>query len=131
MQPIARQTLRGLLPALVASAALLGGHAVAQEGMAPLQATQLLDADVTNRQDEEIGEVVELILSADGRVEEVVLSVGGFLGMGERLVALPFADVEIVFEDPSDPEEGDVNVVVDATRETLEAMPAVEYELED
>ena len=41
-----------------------------------------------------IGDVNEVILDRSGRIEAVVIGVGGFLGVGEKNVAVPFTDVE-------------------------------------
>src|SRR3712207_6088541 len=41
-----------------------------------------------------IGDVSEVILDRSGRIEEVVIGVGGFLGIGEKNVAVPFSAVE-------------------------------------
>lgn len=48
--------------------------------------------------DERIGDVSELILAKDGKIEAVVIGVGGFLGMGEHLVAVPYEQVRWVEE---------------------------------
>ena len=121
---------RAAAPLAIALLAL-SGAALAQGGPAGIQASHLLDADVTNMQDEEVGEVVDVILGGDGSVESVVLSVGGFLGMGEHQVAVPFGDLTITSEDPSDPEDDDLVVKGDLTKASLEAMPATDYDIED
>jgi hypothetical protein len=47
-----------------------------------------------NNKNERNGDVNELIVSRDGKIEAVVIGVGGFLGMGEHLAAVPFAQVK-------------------------------------
>ena len=125
--PARRRAAAPLAIALLA----LSGAAFAQGGPAAMQLSHLLDADVTNMQDEEVGEVVDVIIGSDGSVESLVLSVGGFLGMGEHQVAVPFGDLTVASEDPSDPEEDDLVVKGDLTKEALEAMPATDYDIED
>ena len=56
------------------------------------------DLDVYNNADEKIGDIKELILSQSGSVDAVVIGVGGFLGIGERYVAVPFNQVKFVME---------------------------------
>jgi sporulation protein YlmC with PRC-barrel domain len=58
------------------------------------RATKLSGVAVYNNNNERIGDVNELIVSRDGKIEAVVIGVGGFLGMGEHLAAVPFAQVK-------------------------------------
>jgi len=60
------------------------------------RATKLAGIAVYNNNNEKIGDVNELIVSRDGKVEAVVIGVGGFLGMGEHLAAVPFDKVKWV-----------------------------------
>ena len=55
-----------------------------------MRASDMLDKSVKNHQNETVGEVDDLILSRTGKIQYVVLSVGGFLGIGDKLVAVPF-----------------------------------------
>ena len=54
------------------------------------RASQLSGVEIYNDRNEEIGEISEVLIDRDGSVKAVVISVGGFLGMGERNVAVPF-----------------------------------------
>jgi hypothetical protein len=54
--------------------------------------------DIYNQNNEKIGDVSELILDTSGKVQAVVVGVGGFLGIGERDVAIPFEQIRIVNE---------------------------------
>jgi sporulation protein YlmC with PRC-barrel domain len=58
------------------------------------RATKLEGLDVYNPNNEKIGDVSELIIDRDGKIEAVVIGVGGFLGMGEHQVAVPFEQVQ-------------------------------------
>ena len=60
------------------------------------RATKLTGVAVYNNNNEKIGDVNELIVSRDGKIEAVVIGVGGFLGMGEHLAAVPFDKVKWV-----------------------------------
>ena len=93
--------------------------------MAPADLTteMLTGARVYDVNDEDIGEVSELILSTDGSaIDHAVIDVGGFLGIGEKAVALPMDALQILRADNG----GDLRVYVDMTRETLEAEPTYE-----
>ncbi|PWW02026.1 PRC-barrel domain protein [Hoeflea marina] len=67
---------------------------------------------------ENIGDVNDIVLADDGSVESVVIGVGGFLGLGEKRVAVPFDQLSWVNKN------NDRWLVVEATREQLEAQPA-------
>ena len=89
---------------------------------ATLTAELLTGADVRDTTDASIAEVQDLVLTAEGQVTDVVLDVGGFLGMGARTVAIPM-DRLTVAQDSG----GSVRLWVDMTKEELEALP--EYKM--
>lgn len=65
-----------------------------------------------------VGEVNDLIVSGDGNVEAVILGVGGFLGIGEKDVAVNTQAIQMV-------QDGDnTRLVIAATKEALEAAPS-------
>ena len=49
-----------------------------------------IGADVQNASGENVGDVRDLLFDRTGRISTVVLGVGGFLGVGEKHVAVPF-----------------------------------------
>jgi sporulation protein YlmC with PRC-barrel domain len=62
----------------------------AKMAMRDMRATKLIGSEVRNAQGENLGEVKDLILDiANDRVYYAVLSFGGFLGMGDKLFAIP------------------------------------------
>ena len=84
-----------------------------------LTAEALEGAEVYSINDEDIGEVSTLVLDESGQITQAVIDVGGFLGIGEKAVALTMDEVRIVRSDAGD----DVRVYVDTTREALESRP--------
>ena len=54
------------------------------------QASKLINMNVYNDQNEKIGDIKELLLDKSGKIDTVAIGVGGFLGMGERDVAVKF-----------------------------------------
>jgi sporulation protein YlmC with PRC-barrel domain len=61
-----------------------------------LSATKMIGDDVVNRAGENLGKIEELMLDLEkGRVAYAVLSFGGFLGMGEKLFAIPFEALKL------------------------------------
>jgi sporulation protein YlmC with PRC-barrel domain len=86
-----------------------------------VRASRIMDHSVMNGRGEELGEVDDLIMSRNGKIKKVILSVGGFLGIGDRLVAVPFKSLQIG-------EKGDI--VYPVTRQQLENHPAFAYQKE-
>lgn len=85
-------------------------------------AEMLLGADVRAINDDDIGDVGDIVVAEDGTITDVIVDVGGFLGIGEKPVAVSFDMVTIVKEDGGD----DIRVYVDTTADALNAMPAYE-----
>ena len=69
---------------------------------------------------DDVGEIGDVVLTVDGKLAAVIVDIGGFLGIGEREVALQWNAIRPVVED-DDP--NDVFLVINATAETLEAAP--------
>ena len=58
------------------------------------QGSKLIGLNVYDSQNQKIGSIVQLMVDKNGSVQSVVIGVGGFLGMGERDVAVKFADLK-------------------------------------
>ncbi|MEX2520193.1 MAG: PRC-barrel domain-containing protein [Paracoccaceae bacterium] len=90
--------------------------------LAVLTADDLQGASVSNVSDERIGEIDELIVDKDGKITDVIVDVGGFLGIGEKPVALGFDKLNVMQSEDG----GEFHVIINETNESLEAMPAYE-----
>ena len=84
-------------------------------------ASSYYGAPVYGAAGEEIGDINDLVLGADGKIVAAVVGVGGFLGIGEKDVAVPFPSITIK-ADGND----DMRLVLTSTKEELEAAPAFE-----
>lgn len=69
---------------------------------------------------ENIGDVNDIVLAADGTADQLVIGVGGFLGIGEKNVALPFKDFDWAEKN------GDRWLVMATTKEQLQGLPDFE-----
>ena len=69
-----------------------------------------------------IGEIKDVLLSTDGRVNAFIVGVGGLLGMGEKDVAVPFNAVKRTTKD------GKVYLTLDATKDALKSAPGLKYD---
>ncbi|WP_026481284.1 PRC-barrel domain-containing protein [Ahrensia sp. 13_GOM-1096m] len=79
----------------------------------------LIGSDIKNTAGESLGDVEQIIVSTEGDLAGVIVGVGGFLGIGEKSVAINFD--AITFE--TDPDSGDTLLVLNSTKEELEAAP--------
>jgi sporulation protein YlmC with PRC-barrel domain len=65
-------------------------------GPALMGADTLLGEDVVNRQEEDLGDIKEIMIDMrSGKVAYAVLSFGGVLGMGEKLFAVPWQALQL------------------------------------
>ncbi len=62
------------------------------------RASKLVGVDVYNEANEKIGDINEIILDRSGKAANVILGVGGFLGMGEHYVAVAYDKLKWVNE---------------------------------
>src|SRR3954471_4546538 len=56
--------------------------------------SKLVGVNIYGQNNEKIGDVNEVLIDRKGNADAIVVGVGGFLGMGEKDVALPFSAVE-------------------------------------
>ncbi|HET7886400.1 MAG TPA: PRC-barrel domain-containing protein [Bradyrhizobium sp.] len=62
------------------------------------RASKVVGLSVYNDNNEKVGSINDLLMDKSGNIKAVVLGVGGFLGMGEHLVAVPFEKVKFSTE---------------------------------
>jgi sporulation protein YlmC with PRC-barrel domain len=95
--PVLAQTTQAP-PAALEKAAPAAGSPATIKYITPnpehLRASKLRGVDVYNDQNEKIGDVTEVLLDKQGRIDGVVIGVGGFLGIGQRDVAVPFNAIQ-------------------------------------
>src|SRR4051812_20486101 len=86
-----------------------------------LGASTLIHDKVVNLSGEDIGHIEELMVDVTtGRVAYAVLSFGGFMGIGNKLFALPWSALTV--------DEGKKRFVVKVTRESLDELPGFDKE---
>jgi sporulation protein YlmC with PRC-barrel domain len=101
----------------------IGEGPVGTAGAAPehrmLPLSNIIGMDVHNRQGERLGRIDEIVLNRDGSVNYAVIAHGGFLGIGDNHVAVPWDRLTLDAE-----RQG---AVMDTTREQLEHAPRFDY----
>lgn len=76
----------------------------------PVKASDFIGTSVVDREDQNLGDIKELVIDrSSGKVAYAVVAFGGFLGMGEKLFAIPFsafkfnaAENEYILDIPKD-----------------------------
>ena len=100
-------------------AAIVGGETRSgneRPGPRIMASSTLEGDDVVNREGETLGELEEIMLDVTtGRIAYAVLSTGGFLGLGDKLFAIPWGALTM------DPENK--RFILDADKERLEQAP--------
>ena len=117
------------LIAAAAGTVMLSGIAFAEApqimSSVPAQSVTVTDwykQSVYDPANSKIGEIMDVLLSADGKVNALIIGVGGFLGMGEKDVAVPFSAVKHTLRD------GKVYLTLDTTKDALKAAPGLKYD---
>ena len=82
------------------------------------RASKLIGTKVVNTANETIGDINEIVLGKDGKVAAVIIGVGGFLGMGEREVAVNFDSLRM-----SRDSSNNLVLTVNATKDVLKGAP--------
>jgi len=108
-----------------------------QEKAGQWRATKLKGLNVYNTNNEKVGDINELIVDKTGKIEAAVIGVGGFLGMGEHDVAVPFGQLK--WSDEPAGTTGTTNrsdaqrrsypdhAVLNMTKEQLKAAPEFKF----
>ncbi|MBC7584581.1 PRC-barrel domain containing protein [Tardiphaga sp. vice352] len=130
------------LALITASLALLATPVLAQTatttttttGMAPADAkfstvakdemfsSKLKGLNITNQKNETVGEITDLAFKND-KIAAMILSVGGFLGMGEHYVAVAPSSVNVKYDEKNNKWMATMNT----TKDALKAAPEFKY----
>lgn len=87
-----------------------------KEASAMLTAEDLLGADLHSTSGDDLGSVDDLVMGKGGAMSYLIVSHGGFLGIGDKQIAVPFDNAKIS-------QDGDT-VYINATEESLEKAPS-------
>jgi sporulation protein YlmC with PRC-barrel domain len=84
-----------------------------------IRASKIIGAPVYNTQNERIGDVSDLYLGKQSQIAMSVIQVGGFLGIGGKLVAVPMDQLQL--------DQPDKVIMPNGTKDILQAAPSAEY----
>jgi hypothetical protein len=88
--------------------------------LAAMPASEVIGAEVQNQQGDTVAEIVDLVKRQGEEDLFAVLSVGGFLGLGDKEVVVPVNELQVS-------QEGEI-VMVNASEDQLKGMPEYEEE---
>ncbi len=81
-------------------------------------ASTIIDKPVVNAANETIGDVNDLVADNKGRIVAALIGVGGFLGIGEKDVAIPYESLKLARD-----ENDNVTVIANLTKDQLASAP--------
>lgn len=100
------------------TAAAEGERFIVEQGEDEVLASELIGLTVYNPEDEALGDVSDIVWTEEGGVEAIIVGVGGFLGIGQKRIAVNFSAVEMTTD-----ENGNKEIRLAATHEELDAAP--------
>jgi len=89
---------------------------------AALPISDYYNQSVYDTKDNKIGDVKDLLVNKDGNIGVAIIGVGGFLGAGEKNVAVPFNALRLTDKN------GKRYLVMDTTKEALEKAPGYTFD---
>lgn len=92
---------------------------VEQQQSSEMVGSWLRSTAVTSPEGEKIGDIKDFIITDDGQIEAVILSVGGFLGMGAKDIAVDYEKLDVQFDGNE--------IMLDMTRDQADAAPEYQY----
>ena len=78
--------------------------------------------DVFDGNDNKIGQIKDVLVDQSGRIDTLIIGVGGFLGVGEKDVAVPSQDVKANMKDNK------MHLVMNTTKDSLKNAPGFRYD---
>jgi sporulation protein YlmC with PRC-barrel domain len=88
-----------------------------------LTVTHWYKQNVYDPSDSKIGEIMDVLVDREGKIDVLIVGVGGFVGLGEKDVAVPFNAVQFQKKD-----DNTWYPVMNTTKDALKAAPGYKYE---
>ncbi|EHS53589.1 PRC-barrel domain protein [Rhizobium sp. PDO1-076] len=88
-----------------------------------MSANDFMGQAIYTGDNQSIGDINDLLVEKDGGIVAAVVGVGGFLGIGEKNVAVPFSKITLTREAGENGAEGDVRLTTTETAESLRNAP--------
>lgn len=91
------------------------GEVVTHQKQGELRANNVIGMRVQGGQNEKIGKINDLVINESGQISAAVISIGGFLGIGDKVVAVPWPKVRF--------DGAEKSALLEVTREELANAP--------
>ena len=126
-----RLAYTSILVALLASAATAQAQAPQRQAAristsipaSSMTVTHWYKQNVYDPGDNKIGEIMDVLVDREGKITALIVGVGGFLGMGEKDVAVPFNAVQVTSKD-----NNKWYLVMNSTKDALKAAKGFKYD---
>jgi sporulation protein YlmC with PRC-barrel domain len=115
-----KKTVVAAAAALIVSSAAFGK--VLTSVPEAVTVTDYYKQNVYDPSDQKIGEIKDVLITKDGKVGAFIVAVGGFVGMGEKDVAVPFEDVKGVKKNDK------WYLTMQANKDELKNAPGLKYD---
>ncbi|ANK90387.1 MULTISPECIES: PRC-barrel domain-containing protein [Rhizobium] len=106
-------------PAVKPSTDVAQGTYLTEQAPDQVSANTYIGQSVYNANNESIGSINDLIMKKDGGIVAAIVGVGGFLGIGEKDVAVPMEKIAIA----QNTQDGSLKLTTSETAESLKAAP--------
>ena len=100
---------------------------ISSQGSDQWVASKFKGVDVMGPNDEKVGDVDDMLFDKDGNILAVVVGVGGFLGIGQKDVALDMAAFQVVPASSGATDPNNVKLKLSMTKDELKNAPAFAY----
>jgi sporulation protein YlmC with PRC-barrel domain len=117
-----RLLMIGAALAVATGTAFAAGEVMTSVPSHSVTVTDWYKQNVYDTQNNKIGDIKDVLVDDEGRVNALIVSVGGFLGAGEKDVAVKFDAVKKSEKDNS------VRLTMNASKDDLKSAPGLKYD---
>ena len=108
--------------AVATGSAFAAGEVMTSVPSQSVTVTDWYKQSVYDTQNNKIGDIKDVLVDSEGKINALILSVGGFLGAGEKDVAVNFDAVKKTDKDNT------VRLTMNANKDELKAAPGLKYD---
>jgi len=123
-QPMDKPDLKANTAAQSSSNATTNPGFVQQQSQDEWRGSKLIGSNVYGPDNKSIGEINDVIVASNGQIQAAVIGVGGFLGVGEKNVAVPFDALHVTRKPNSNSID---KITVSYTKDQLKSAPKFAY----
>jgi sporulation protein YlmC with PRC-barrel domain len=107
---------------MIAGTAMAAGEIMTSIPPSSLTVTDWYKQSVYDPNNNKVGEIMDVLVSSDGKVNALIVGVGGFLGAGEKDVAVNFTAVKKTMKNDK------IYLTMNTTKDALKSAPGFRYD---